>query len=92
MSSPWLWYFSRAAGVVTLTLVTVTVVLGLLTSARWNGEDKPDPAPAAEAIELCPVTTLRWDPMRRLTYLRINNDVEYAPRDHRAKHDGGAAE
>ncbi|MGV9668754.1 TetR/AcrR family transcriptional regulator [Nocardia niigatensis] len=29
--------------------------------------------------------------MKQLTYLRISDDVEYVPRDHQAKRDGGAA-
>jgi len=33
--TPPLWYLSRGSGVVTLVLLTVTVVLGITTSARW---------------------------------------------------------
>ncbi len=33
--TPALWYLSRGSGVVTLVLLTVTVVLGITTSARW---------------------------------------------------------
>ena len=36
MKSPWLWYISRADGVITLILLTVTAVLGMLTSSRWH--------------------------------------------------------
>ncbi|MQY25954.1 ferric reductase-like transmembrane domain-containing protein [Nocardia aurantia] len=34
MSTPWLWYISRASGVVTLVLLTLVVLLGLLTAAH----------------------------------------------------------
>jgi methionine sulfoxide reductase heme-binding subunit len=34
MSTPWLWYLSRASGVVTLVLLTLVVLLGLLTTAH----------------------------------------------------------
>jgi sulfoxide reductase heme-binding subunit YedZ len=34
-STPALWYLSRGSGVVTLALLTMTVVLGIVTSARW---------------------------------------------------------
>jgi predicted ferric reductase len=33
--TPALWYLSRGSGVVVLALLTVTVVLGITTSARW---------------------------------------------------------
>ncbi|MFF0457283.1 ferric reductase-like transmembrane domain-containing protein [Nocardia africana] len=34
MTSPWLWYVSRAAGVVTLVLLTLVALLGMFTAAR----------------------------------------------------------
>ncbi|MQY22701.1 ferric reductase-like transmembrane domain-containing protein [Nocardia macrotermitis] len=46
MTSPWLWYLSRAAGVVSLILVTLIVLLGMLTSAR------PRPHSAATAVAM----------------------------------------
>lgn len=36
MKSPWLWYISRADGVITLILLTTVAVLGVLTAARWQ--------------------------------------------------------
>ena len=37
LSGPGLWYATRAAGLVTLLLLTATVLLGLLTSGRFGG-------------------------------------------------------
>lgn len=34
-SSPALWYLARGSGAVSLCLLTLTVVLGIVTSARW---------------------------------------------------------
>ena len=42
MSSPWLWFASRAGGVVSLVLLTVVVVLGAVTAA-----DRPLPTSMA---------------------------------------------
>lgn len=36
-----LWYATRGAGVVSLVLLTASVVLGIITSLRWKGEDWP---------------------------------------------------
>lgn len=46
MTSPWLWYLSRAAGVVSLILLTLVVLLGLLTTAH------PRPHSAAMAVAM----------------------------------------
>ncbi|MEU6559605.1 ferric reductase-like transmembrane domain-containing protein [Nocardia nova] len=43
MSSPWLWYASRACGVVTMVLLTTVVLLGLFTA---SGTRPHDSAPA----------------------------------------------
>ena len=42
MSSTYLWYATRASGIVTLVLLTLTMVLGLVTTSRsraryWPG-------------------------------------------------------
>jgi predicted ferric reductase len=39
VSSPWLWYISRASGVVALVLLTLVVLLGMLTAARRRPHD-----------------------------------------------------
>jgi len=36
-----LWYFARATGMVALVLLTVTVVLGVVTSVRWSSRRWP---------------------------------------------------
>ncbi len=46
MTSPWLWYLSRSAGVVALILLTLVVLLGMLTTAR------PRPHSAATAVAM----------------------------------------
>jgi predicted ferric reductase len=40
-SGPGLWYATRATGLVTLLLLTVSVVLGILTAARFSGPAWP---------------------------------------------------
>lgn len=40
-SPSWYWYATRGLGVSTLILLTVTVVLGIVTSVRWSGEGTP---------------------------------------------------
>jgi methionine sulfoxide reductase heme-binding subunit len=40
-SGPGLWYATRAAGIVTLLLLTATTALGLLTAGRLSGERWP---------------------------------------------------
>jgi sulfoxide reductase heme-binding subunit YedZ len=37
----WYWYATRGLGVSTLIVLTVTVVLGIITSARWSGQATP---------------------------------------------------
>jgi len=37
----WLWYATRGLGTATLILLTVSVVLGIMTSVRWIGETTP---------------------------------------------------
>jgi methionine sulfoxide reductase heme-binding subunit len=41
MSSPVLWYATRATGLMALVLLSLTLVLGLLTSARFRSERWP---------------------------------------------------
>jgi len=41
MSSPLLWYTTRATGIVAMLLLTVTVVLGILTQKRARGAGLP---------------------------------------------------
>ncbi len=48
MTSPWLWYLSRAAGVVSLVLLTLVVLLGLVTTAQ----NRPHSAVPAVAMGL----------------------------------------
>jgi methionine sulfoxide reductase heme-binding subunit len=40
-STPALWYLARGSGAVSLCLLTLTVVLGIATSARWATADWP---------------------------------------------------
>jgi hypothetical protein len=37
----WYWYATRGLGVATLIVLTVTVVLGIMSAARWIGEATP---------------------------------------------------
>lgn len=37
----WYWYATRGLGVSTLIVLTITVVLGIVTSVRWSGEATP---------------------------------------------------
>jgi DMSO/TMAO reductase YedYZ heme-binding membrane subunit len=41
MSSTWLWYATRASGIVTLVLLTATMVLGLATTKRARARNWP---------------------------------------------------
>lgn len=41
MSSTWLWYATRASGIVAMVLLTVTMVLGLTTSSRMRARHWP---------------------------------------------------
>ncbi len=41
MSSTWVWYATRASGIVTLVLLTLTMVLGLTTTARARARNWP---------------------------------------------------
>jgi predicted ferric reductase len=41
LSGPWLWYATRAAGIVALLLLTGTTALGLLTGGRVSGPHWP---------------------------------------------------
>jgi len=41
VTNPFLWYTTRASGVVALVLLTATVVLGILTSTRAGNESLP---------------------------------------------------
>ncbi|MEI8051416.1 MAG: ferric reductase-like transmembrane domain-containing protein [Actinomycetes bacterium] len=40
-SSPWLWYSSRASGIVSLVLLTAVMVLGIMTATRVGGRQLP---------------------------------------------------
>ena len=40
-SSSALWYFARATGIVSLILLTVSVILGILTTVRWSSRSWP---------------------------------------------------
>jgi sulfoxide reductase heme-binding subunit YedZ len=37
----WYWYATRGLGISTLIVLTITVVLGIVTSVRWSGEATP---------------------------------------------------
>lgn len=37
----WYWYATRGLGVTTLIVLTVTVVMGIVTSVRWSGQATP---------------------------------------------------
>jgi sulfoxide reductase heme-binding subunit YedZ len=41
LSSPVLWYATRAAGLVTLLMLTASVLLGVMTTGRFTGERWP---------------------------------------------------
>lgn len=40
-SSSALWYFARATGIVALILLTISVILGILTTVRWSSRTWP---------------------------------------------------
>lgn len=41
VSSPWIWYASRASGIVSLLLLTAVMVLGIMTATRVGGGTVP---------------------------------------------------
>jgi hypothetical protein len=44
----WLWYATRATGLVALVLLTVSMALGLLSAVRWHADHGPC-RPAADS-------------------------------------------